>query len=270
MIFFGLAFLFYAAAFVLFFYYLLSKREVQNRLGMTAAVLGWICQTAALALRGIEAGHLPVVGAFESITALTWAVVTLYLVLEWLTRIKALGIYIMLAVCALLAIAWGGHRPPLELMPALRSDIVAIHVAVIFTALAAFVVAGGGALLYLIEDSVLKRRRPGAVVGRLPSLRTLHYLMTHAAMFGLPFLSMGIAAGIIRAESFGVRHWWQDAVVLLAAGAWLVYAILVYGHLAAGWRGRYVAYLALVGLGSMLAIRLVAVPYLSDFHHWGG
>ena len=266
---FWLAFLLYAAGFVYFLYYLFSKRDVQNRLGLSCVVAGWALETVTLALRWIQAGHFPVVGAYESITTLTWAVVAVYLVLEWRTRVKALGLYVMPAVLVLLTIAWTRYTAPEALRPALKSDIVVIHVIVIFTAAAAFIVAGGAALIYLIEDRELKHRKIGPVLGRLPALRTLDQLVSHAVMFGLPFLSMGIVAGIIRAEKFGVRHWWSDAVVLLAIAAWAIYAVFIYLRLASGWRGRRMAWLAIAGLACLVAIRLVAVPYLSGFHNWG-
>lgn len=266
---FWLAFLLYAAGFVYLLYYLISKRELQNRLGLACVVAGWVLETVTLVLRWVQAGHVPVVGAYESMTALTWAVVAVYLVLEWRTRIKAIGLYVMPAVLVLLTIAWMQYAAPASLVPALKSDIVVIHVIVIFTAVAAFVVAGGAALIYLIEDHQLKRRRIGRILGRLPALRTLDQLVNHAVMFGLPFLSMGIVAGIIRAETFGVRRWWDDAVVLLAMVTWFIYAGSIYLRVASGWRGRRTAWLTLAGLVCLLAIRLVAVPYLSAFHNWG-
>ena len=266
---FWLAFLLYAAGFVYFLYYLITRKETQNRFGLGCVIAGWLLETVTLLLRWSQAGHFPVVGAYESITTLTWAVVAVYLVLEWRTRVKALGLYVMPAVLVFLTVAWTSYSPPAALRPALKSDIVVIHVIVIFTAVAAFVVAGGAALIYLIEDRQLKRRKIGPVLGRLPSLRTLDQLVNHAVMFGLPFLSMGIVAGIIRAETFGVHHWWRDAVVLLAIVTWVIYAALLYLRHASGWRGRRSAWLALAGLACLLAIRLVAVPYLSHFHNWG-
>jgi len=107
------------------------------------------------------------------------------------------------------------------------------------------------------------------VLGRLPALETLDRLTSHAIMFGLPFLTMGIVAGVIRAQKFGVASWYTDPLVLLAAGAWLVYAAFVYLRYGRGWHGRRPAWLAIAGLVFLFAIRFVAVPYLSNFHTWG-
>lgn len=266
---FWLGFLLYAGGLTFFVEFLFSRRELQDRLGLACVVAGWTLETVTLGLRWTQAGHFPVVGAYESLTTLSWAVVTVYLVLAWRTGVKALGLYVTAAVLLFLTIAGARYSPPLGLTTALRSDIVVIHVAVMFTALAAFLVAGGAALIYLVEDFELKRRHIRPVLGRLPALRTLDQLVGHAVLFGLPFLSMGIAAGVIRAAVYGGPHWWRDAVVLLAVAAWVIYAGAACGRLASGWSGRRSAWLAVAGLVCLLAIRLVAVPYLSGFHSWG-
>ena len=268
-IFVWVAFLAYASAFVFFLYYLLNKRELLNRIGLAAAVVGFALQTAAIALRDSRLHHAPVVGAYESLLTISWAMMVVYLLLEWRTHIKALGLYVLPLVLVFLGIAWANYEATSAVMPALESDIVVIHVIVIFTAIAAFIVAGGSAAIYLIEARKLKHRKAGGVLGRLPSLESLDRLTGHAIMFGLPFLSMGIVAGIIRAQKFRVESWYTDALVLLAIGAWLVYAAFVYLRYARGWHGRRPAWLAIAGLVFLFVIRFVAVPYLSNFHTWG-
>jgi ABC-type transport system involved in cytochrome c biogenesis permease subunit len=268
-IFVWVAFLAYATAFVFFLYYLFNKRELLNRIGLAAAVLGFVMQTAAIALRDSRTHHAPVVGAYESLLTISWALVVVYLVLEWRTHIKALGLYVMPVVVLFLGIAWTQYEAPAAIMPALKSDIVVIHVIVIFTAIASFTVAGGAAVIYLVEQRQLKRGSPGRVLGRLPSLGVLDRLISHAIMFGLPFLTMGIAAGVIRAVKFGVKSWYTDPLVLLAIGAWVIYAVFLYLRYARGWHGRRPAWLAIAGLVCLLVIRFVAVPYLSNFHTWG-
>lgn len=263
------AFLLYGAAFVLFVYHLVSKRPVFNRWGTFVVVAAWLAQTVSLAARGVSAGHVPVYGAYESLSLIAWFVVLVYLVLELRTNVRAIGLYTMPAVLIFLGVAWASYRAPAGLLPVLKSDLVALHVTVIFTSLAAFILAAGAALLYLIEDRELKRHGVSAVLGRLPSLETLDRLTFHAILFGLPFLSMGIIAGIIRAQKWGVHQWYLDPLVLLAIVAWAVYAAFLYARVGAGWRGRRTAYLALAGVICLLLIRFAVVPFLSNFHTYG-
>jgi ABC-type transport system involved in cytochrome c biogenesis permease subunit len=269
-IFFWLAFLLYGAAFAVFLYHLFSRHSAMNSLGLALVVAGVACQTVAIVLRGVNAGRVPVVGAYESLTMVAWSIVIVYLVLELFTRIKAIGLYVMPIVLVLLTVALVEYKAPSGLMPALRSDIVVLHVIVMFVAIGCLYVAGGAALIYLVEEALLRRHRLGGVLGRLPSLATLEKLVYHATLLGLPFLTMGMVAGIIRAETFKVPHWWVDPLVLLSLGAWAVYLVLLWGRMRADWVGSRIAWLALTGLVVLLIIRFAAVPYLSGFHTYGG
>jgi ABC-type transport system involved in cytochrome c biogenesis permease subunit len=265
-----IAFLLYCGAFGMFVVALFGRHPALNRLGLCIMAAAWVLQTVALVTRGISAGHFPVVGAYESLNAVAWSVAAVYLVLESFTRVKAVGLYVAPVVIALLVAALIAYEAPRALMPALRSDIVVLHVAVMLTAVGALYVAGGAALIYLFEAWQLKRRHLGGILGRLPSLATLDRLIYHATLLGLPFLTMGMAAGVIRAETFDVEQWWFDPMVLLSIGAWAVYAVLLWGRARGDWGGRRVAYLAVTGLVLMLVIRFAAVPYLSGFHTYGG
>jgi ABC-type transport system involved in cytochrome c biogenesis permease subunit len=109
-----------------------------------------------------------------------------------------------------------------------------------------------------------RRARPA------PSLVLLKRLVLHVALFGVPFLTMGLAAGVIRAETFRVRDWAADPVVLPSVGAWVAYLALIAGRVCGDWSCYAMSWMAIVGLVPLLAIRLVAVPYLSGFHTYGG
>src|SRR5674476_1446876 len=110
--------------------------------------------------------------------------------------------------------------------------------------------------------------RPGGVLGRLPSLATLDRLIYHATLLGVPFFTMGMAAGVIRAETFSVPRWWIDPMVLLSLAAWAVYLVLLAGRVRGEWDGRRISWLAVAGLALLLVIRFAAVPYLSGFHNY--
>jgi ABC-type transport system involved in cytochrome c biogenesis permease subunit len=265
-----IAFLLYAGAFAVFVYHLFTRRPGVYRVGLVVAAVGLLLHSGALITRGVSAGHVPFSGAFESLLLLSWAVSLVWHVLESFTRIKAIGLYAMAVVLVLLTAAWTQYDAPAALVPALRSDIVVLHVIVMVTAIAALYVAGGAAIIYLVEQGLLKRHRLNGVLGRLPSLASLDKLMYHATLFGLPFLTMGMVAGVIRAVTFKVANWWADPMVLLALLAWALYAWLLWGRARGDWAGNRVAWLAVTGLVVMLVIRFAAVPYLSGFHTYGG
>lgn len=264
------AFLLYAGAFAVFLYHLFGRRPRMNSAGVVLTAAAFAFLTVAVVTRGLDAGRIPVVGAYESLALVAWSVTAVYLVLEVFTRMKALGLYVTPVVLLLLGAAWVEYQPPAGLMPELQSDIVVLHVIVMLVAIGSLYVAGGAGIIFLVEDGLLKRRRPGGVLRRLPALATLDRLVYHATLLGVPFLTMGMVAGIIRAEAFNVERWWFDPMVLLALAAWAVYVVLLWGRMRAGWAGSRLAWLAVAGLVVMLLIRFAAVPYLSGFHTFGG
>jgi ABC-type transport system involved in cytochrome c biogenesis permease subunit len=265
-----LAYLLYAAAFAVFLIGFFTQRPWMNRLGLVVAAAGLVAQTVGLILRGVDAGRFPFVGLYESLVLVAWAVVLVWHVLESFTKIKAVGLYVMPVVLVLLTFALMSYDPPQGMVPALRSDIVVVHVVVMLVAIGCLYVAGGAAIIYLIEEALLRRRKTGGVLGRLPSLAALERLIYHATLLGLPFLTMGLAAGVIRAETFKVPDWATDPMVLLSAAAWAVYLALIAGRVRGDWSGRAVSWLAVAGLVLLLVIRFAAVPYLSGFHTYGG
>ena len=264
-----LAYLLYAAVFAVFLIGFFTQRPWANRLGLLVAVAGLVAQTVGLILRGMEAGHFPFAGLYESMVLVSWAIVLVWHVLESFTKLKAIGLYVMPVVLVLLTVALVEYEPPVGLGPVLRSDIVVVHVVVMLVAIGCLYVAGGAAIIYLIEERLLRRRKAGGVLGRLPSLAALERLIYHAALLGLPFLTMGMAAGVIRAEAFRVPGWPTDPMVLLSAAAWAVYLALIAGRVRGDWSGRAVSWLAVAGLVLLLVIRFAAVPYLSGFHTYG-
>ena len=265
-----LAYLLYAAAFAVFLLGFFTQRPWMNRAGIIVAAAGLVAQTLGLILRGVSAGHFPFVGIYESMVLVSWAIVLVWHVLESFTKLKAIGLYVMPVVLVLLTVALVKYNPPVGLGPALRSDIVIVHVSVMLVAIGCLYVAGGAAIIYLIEETLLRRRKTGGVLGRLPSLASLDRLIYHATALGLPFLTMGMAAGVIRAETFKVPGWPTDPMVLLSAAAWAVYVALIAGRVRGEWSGRAVSWLAVAGLVLLLVIRFAAVPYLSGFHTYGG
>jgi len=264
-----LAYLLYAAAFAVFLIGFFTQRPWMNRLGMIVAAVGLVAQTLGIIFRGVDAGHFPFAGLYESLVLVSWAIVLVWHVLESFTKIKAVGLYVMPVVLVLLTIALVDYNPPTGLAPALRSDIVIVHVSVMLVAIGCLYVAGGAAIIYLIEETLLRRRKTGGVLGRLPSIASLDRLIYHATALGLPFLTMGMAAGVIRAETFKVPGWPTDPMVLLSAAAWAVYVALIAGRVRGDWSGRAVSWLAVTGLILLLVIRFAAIPYLSGFHTYG-
>jgi ABC-type uncharacterized transport system permease subunit len=219
-----------------------------------AAVLtraGWLCHTAALIARWVELGRAPILTLAEVVSVVIWAAVLFYLWAEHQYGVRALGAFVLPVVLALgLALPTGLRALALE--PARGGTWVWVHVALALVGLAALVVSFAGALMYLLQERQLKRKRPGAVFYLLPPLETLDRLTLLALLVGFPFLTAGLTLGVVWAG----RSWGSvliaDPMALCSVLAWLVYAVTLSGRAIGHWHGRRAAYFTVVGFGVLL------------------
>ena len=107
------------------------------------------------------------------------------------------------------------------------------------------------AALYLWQERRLKRREPGILRLRAPSLAALDGLVGKTIAVALPTLTLGLAVGLGRLVSSGQG---VDALVALTLLTWAVYAGFLVLRYGAGWRGRRSAYLALAGFALVAAV----------------
>ena len=159
----------------------------------------------------------------------------------------------------LLALAWaaGGVGEPA------RSEFgdvfLAAHVGLILAAFAGFTLAAALSALYLWQDQRLKRRTPGVLRLRSPSLETLDQLTGRTIAFALPALTVGAGIGLARLQADGASF---DAIMGLTVLTWIVYAAFLVLRWEAGWRGRRTAYLALAGFLLVVLVRIVLTPFV--------
>ncbi len=261
---FWIAVLLYAAAFITYVYFFTSKKESIGKIATYIVFVGWVAHFFSILFRGLAVQHLPIASSYESVSAISWSVITAYLIVEYYSQIKVVGIFVTILTCLLMGYGWTQYTLPAALRSELRSAWVALHVTVIFIGYGAIIIAAGLAILYLLQERQLKSRKPSNLFKRLPSLETLDQMSYRAIAIAVPFLSMGIAAGAI-----WMQVAWEgrpDIIVAAAGLTWLLLvAYLLLRHFA-GWRGRKAAMLAIAGFVAILLIHFVVVPYLSQFH----
>jgi ABC-type transport system involved in cytochrome c biogenesis permease subunit len=154
----------------------------------------------------------------------------------------------------------------MQLSPTMRTGWLFAHIALIFTGYAALVLSFVASLLYLIQEHALKTKRSVGLLSRLPSLQVIDEIGFRALLLGFPFMTFGLIAGTIVAESTYGRVDLLDPKILLSVLMWLVYLLMLYTRWNAGWRGRRAAYLA---AGAFVAAVVAWVAnYFSAIHRF--
>ncbi|PKN35801.1 MAG: c-type cytochrome biogenesis protein CcsB [Deltaproteobacteria bacterium HGW-Deltaproteobacteria-19] len=264
----------YFASFTGYLIGLIRGRDRWARLASWTAAAGLLAHTAALLLRwrasyALGMGHAPLSNLYESLVFFAWAVVFLYLLVEWRTRNRTPGVFVV--PVAFLLMAYASISPGVSdriqpLIPALQSNWLTSHVITCFMGYAAFTVAFGLAILHLIKN---RQRKPGREPSRfltlIPDEHDLEELLYQSVLLGFVFLTLGIITGSVWAHYAWGTYWSWDPKETWSLVTWVIYAGLLHARYVRGWRGRRLAVLALVGFAAMLFTYL-GVNYLPSLH----
>ncbi len=254
----------YAFAALVYLAYLVRQWAALATAGRVLVGAGLAAHGVALAsLLGAQGGVL--VGAAQGFSAFAFLLLMLGLVLELLYRKPVIGAFITpLAVAVLLPglLLQGGQTP---LSPAVRQPLLPLHISIALLGLAAFAVAAGVGVMYLLMERQVKGKRFGLLFSRLPSLEFLDTLNRRLVVWGFIALSITLATGaFFVAGSTQGFSWMLDAKIIATVVAWGLFAALAGARVLVGWRGRRVALLTMAGFG------LVLVSFLSSYDFTAG
>jgi cytochrome c-type biogenesis protein CcsB len=125
---FGIAVGAYCVALVAFVLYLALRRKILGDIGLAAVLIGWPLHAASIFTRALEAGHWPLGNMYEYSTGIAFIVVTVCVILMVRARMRLIGLPAMILVIALMGVAYMLYVPPGQLVPALHSYWLTIHV----------------------------------------------------------------------------------------------------------------------------------------------
>jgi len=152
----------YLASMVSYALFLALKKEKAGVLGGYLAAAGFVLHTAALITRGIGAGRLPMTNQYEFATSFAWGICLCFLIFLWRYKFRAMGTFVMPVVFLIIGYAAMQSREVRELMPALRSNWLAIHVSSAIISYGAFGVSFAVSLIYLISRGRRAGKSPAA------------------------------------------------------------------------------------------------------------
>jgi ABC-type transport system involved in cytochrome c biogenesis permease subunit len=230
---------------------LFGRREDLARVARVLTAAGWVCHTAAIILRWVDLGRVPVLTLAESVSVMIWVAVLFGLWIEYRYGITTFGAFFLPVILALgLGLPTGLRDLALE--PQSQSGWALAHVGLVLVGLAALVLNFGSAVMYVLQERQIKAHRPGAFYYGLPALETLDHLRLVTLTVGFPFLTVGLLLGLFRAGRSWASLLAGDPRVLFSLLMWLVYAVTLWGCAVGRWRGRRAAYFAIAGFCVLL------------------
>src|SRR6267154_1384448 len=145
-----------------------------TRLGTWGVRLGWLAQTALLAVQAARADGFPWTSWAGSLNLFVWFVVTVYLGVRRPYRL--LGLAVMPLAAALLIVARVGGGTGVGERSHYSNLFLVLHVGLVLIAFAGFTLAAALSAFYLWQERRLKQRATTIFRRPAPSLATLDRL----------------------------------------------------------------------------------------------
>ncbi|MFD0212504.1 c-type cytochrome biogenesis protein CcsB [Streptomyces hirsutus] len=239
-----------------------AQGDLYGRIAISFTVLAFLIEFGGVLTRALSVQRAPWGNMYEfNITFTTTAVGVYVLLLALKKNVRWLGLFLTTTVLLDLGLAVTVlYTESDQLVPALDSYWLYIHVSTAILCGAVFYVGAVGTILYLFKDSyeskLARGGKPGgfatSVLERLPASASLDKFSyrINAAVF--PLWTFTIIAGAIWAGDAWGRYWGWDPKETWSFITWVAYACYLHARATAGWKGRKAAYLALAAFGCWL------------------
>ena len=248
-----------------------------KKIGLFATLVtavAFLVNTAGIGLRWYEShqmgiGYAPLSNMYESLVFFAWSIALVYLFMEIRYKNRVLGAFSM-PFAALAMILAGLKNPDIKpLIPALQSNWLIAHVITCFIGYAAFAVASGMGIMYLVKDRRTDKTA-GPLIASLPELKVIDDIIHKTLVFGFLWLTAGIITGAVWANSAWGTYWSWDPKETWSLITWFVYAATLHARFTRGWGGRRIAWLAIGGFVSVMFTYYGVNFLLSGLHSYGG
>ncbi|WP_327695443.1 MULTISPECIES: c-type cytochrome biogenesis protein CcsB [unclassified Streptomyces] len=257
-----------------------EQGDLYGRIAVSLTVVAFLVEFAGVLARALSVQRAPWGNMYEFNLTFSTTAVGVYLVFLALKKdIRWLGLPLVTTVLLDLGLAVTVlYTASDQLVPALHSYWLYIHVSTAILCGAVFYVGAVATILYLFKDSYENKLasggKPGtfatSVMERLPASASLDKFSyrVNAAVF--PLWTFTIIAGAIWAGDAWGRYWGWDPKETWAFITWVAYATYLHARATAGWKGRKAAYIALIAFACFLFNYYGVNIFVSGKHSYAG
>lgn len=213
-----------------------------------------VAHAAHVTLASFVAKVCPVHSVHFLLSVAALLAVAIYLPARRRFRIESLGLLVAPLGLAFVMGTFLLGRPAPE--PHASPLFIALHVLSNLLGVALFLLAGGAAVLYLVQDNRLKTKR--TPMGRsLGALETLDLAVHRFLIAAFPLVTLGIVSGTYWARQLETGAPEEVMRTIFGYAMWLLIAGVLLLRAAAGFRGRRAAYGTILGLGCALTVLVI-------------
>jgi cytochrome c-type biogenesis protein CcsB len=259
--------------------YFFMREEWLRLFGAPLAILGCAAQFAQLVARFELTGIWPLLNLYGSLSLFSAMAVAIYIGFAFRYKAWWAGGFLLALAAIFLAygVTWNeGTMPP---VPSLQSYWAKIHVPLVVSSYAAFMVSFVFSCVYLLKyyaSAQLSVATAGTSGGNpfaqwldsLPSLAQLDTIVYRAVAIGLPLISIGIITGAMWAKESWGAYWQWDPKETAALFSWIVYLAYMHLHTRHEWRGLRTNWVSVAGFLSILFCYFGVNIWISGLHSY--
>lgn len=232
-------------------------------IGMSLTWLATGMLFVGVVLRGVWAGRVPWGNMYEFSISSALGILVVYLVWSTQRDLRWLGLFVTIPTLLTLGMAVTVlYTESAQLVPALKSYWLVIHVFAAIIGGGAFTVGAATAGLSLISGK--------GWFTQLPPREKLEGLTHKVIAFSFPIWTFAVVAGAIWAENAWGRYWGWDPKETWAFITWVIFAAYLHARSTAGWKHQKASVIAIVGWLAFLINYFGVNIFINSLHSYAG
>ncbi|MGB6485205.1 MAG: cytochrome c biogenesis protein CcsA [Candidatus Acidiferrales bacterium] len=258
----------YVASFACYALHLYHDRLWAGRLATLLLVLAIVAHYYALLERSRAIHAIPYDDLYGSMSLFAWLLAVTYLGLETYHRQRTVGSLVVPFVIFWLVVAMAVAPSNVQHAPQSNGALFALHITIEVLAYAAFAISFLLSVIYLIQNRVLRRGKPGLTFWRFPALEVLERMSRSSVWVGLLALAVGTSLGFVWEHRLTGHFAVADPKVLVTLIVLAVYVIYLGIVHAPAWRGARAALVCACNFVIVLFSYTVVNLYFTGFHRF--
>src|SRR5208282_4588855 len=214
----------YAGSLALYLRFLSTGKEIAGRLATLLLGLGLVAHYFALLERSRGLHTVPYHDLYGSMSLFGWLLALTYLGLELYHRQRSVGAFVLPFIVVFFLAAQFAPADRLS-PPAVHGVVFAFHVTLSIMAYAAFALSFVLSLIFLGEERLLRSRKLGDVVWRLPPLELLDRMSRSSVLVGLISIAIGTALGFVSVDRLPGQNSFFDPKYIVTLLVLALYAL---------------------------------------------
>ena len=241
----SLTIILYIALTGLFAYRLASGGKGLKKTQLLVLSTGVLAIHAYLLYGHLYSGPALDISFFTVFSLIAWVIALMLVSFAWQEPIEnlAIGVLPVAALAVLLRLV----NDNVSLLSHHLSFVLELHIITSLIAYSLLSIAALQSIMLYVQDAHLHNKHATGFMRALPPLETMEKLMFRMIGVGFIILSISLATGFFFIEDLISQH-----KTVLSIGAWILFAVLLWGRWQYGWRGRTAIRWTLTGFALLL------------------